>query len=382
MFPSSRQSSIWLSALLLCSLAHSSGCFAPPALPSFRTHRTSLGVSTSPNDEPPSDKPQDWLRNTLRQLAQLSLADYEWRRGVFQTTEADRMLEESLARLRGEDPTYVRPMDAGETKMGPLGRFEKRVVEWLSSVIDEEGRRARRIVDEEGRLVRPIESEELGPLGFLERHVVELLQSIRMSESERVRTRTLRPKDLQDDTRGPLGELEKQVTAFIDAIRQSELLRAEQSRSRGGEIVRPIDVPGPLGEFEMKVTDLIRAEQMRSAERERNAGTLVRPKDARVKGPLGEAEQSAYEALLQLSAEERERLKNIRRFLQQNRPMDADANSFWGMFEAFMVGLARAPTMLASVIDRVKELLASEQLSGDDQKLIDEAKGSATSRER
>ena len=32
------------------------------------------------------------------------------------------MVETSVARMMGEDPSYVRPMDASETKRGPLVR--------------------------------------------------------------------------------------------------------------------------------------------------------------------------------------------------------------------------------------------------------------------
>jgi hypothetical protein len=35
-------------------------------------------------------------------------------------------VEESIASMMGEDPSYVRPMDASEDKIGPLVSFEKR----------------------------------------------------------------------------------------------------------------------------------------------------------------------------------------------------------------------------------------------------------------
>ena len=38
----------------------------------------------------------------------------------FKKTEADRQVEESYARMMGEDATYVRPMDATDDKIGPL----------------------------------------------------------------------------------------------------------------------------------------------------------------------------------------------------------------------------------------------------------------------
>jgi hypothetical protein len=69
------------------------------------------------NDPTKSDES---IRRGLRRLAQLSLEDYDWRRAVFQEKEADRKLEESLARMMGEDASYVRPMDASDNKIGPL----------------------------------------------------------------------------------------------------------------------------------------------------------------------------------------------------------------------------------------------------------------------
>jgi hypothetical protein len=63
---------------------------------------------------------RDYLGNALRKLASLSLEDYKWRSSVFKKNEADRRVEESLARMMGEAPAYVRPMDAGDQKLGPL----------------------------------------------------------------------------------------------------------------------------------------------------------------------------------------------------------------------------------------------------------------------
>lgn len=327
-------------------------------------------TSSSPSPgERDDDGPAALFRETLRRLAELSLADYEWRSGVFKATEADRMVETSVARMRGQDPAYVRPMDAGG-ELGPLGRWEKAVVEWLASVLEEEGRRAKTIVDAQGRLVRPIEGEVLGPLGFLEKAVVDFLNKIRTSERERVRTHTLRPKDLAAESRGPLGELEEEAVALLRQIEQSETLRAQQSRTRGGEIVRPIDVPGPLGDFEMAVSELFQAEKLRSRERQQRGGQVVRPKDAKYRGPLGDAELQAYETIKQLNQEELSRLENIQKFLQEHRPMETNRDSILGVLETILVGLWRAPQMLASVFDRVKELMSSEGLSEDDQQRL------------
>lgn len=41
---------------------------------------------------------------------------------MFKSSEADRKVEESLARMMGEEASYLRPMDAGDEKIGPLVR--------------------------------------------------------------------------------------------------------------------------------------------------------------------------------------------------------------------------------------------------------------------
>lgn len=313
-----------------------------------------------------------FFREFVQWLAELSLEDYQWRSNLFRSNQADRMLEESLARMRGENATYVRPMDAPVT--GPLGRWEQRSVEWLFRVVDEEGRRAQKIVANAGNLIRPSDNkddddeERLGPLGFLEQQVVEFFAKIRRAERERVRTKTLRPKDLEEALRGPLGQLEWEAVRTWDEIRESESLRAQQIRLRGGEIVRPIDVPGPLGELELKVAELFQAEQRRARERERNQGRIVRPKDASLPGPLGQAESTAYDTIQSLSQEEMQRLRNLRQVLQERRPMDNDRESLVGAAEAFLVGILRGPQMVARVFQRVLELLQSQTLLNESDK--------------
>merc|ERR1719253_2532915 len=154
--------------------------------------------------------------------------------------------------MMGDEASYVRPMDASEKNIGPLGLWEKESVEWLQQVIDEEGRRAREIVRLGGILVRPMDAsagpggiEQLGPLGVIEKRVVDFLDSIRVSERERSKSKVLRPKDLEASKRGPLGEAELRASEALREILNSEKLRVEQSRKRE-KIVRPIDVPGPL----------------------------------------------------------------------------------------------------------------------------------------
>jgi hypothetical protein len=91
-------------------------------------HLKLQGDSTTDSDKA-SDKQNDGqdsegVKNEgLLRLAELSLEDYEWRQSLFKTNEADRKVEESLARMMGEEATYVRPMDASVEKIGPLVSF-------------------------------------------------------------------------------------------------------------------------------------------------------------------------------------------------------------------------------------------------------------------
>lgn len=244
------------------------------------------------------------------------------------------------------------------------------MVKWLSLVIEEEGRRARLISSSNGNLVRPMDLEVGGPLSNLESAAVTLLDRIRSSERERIKTSTLRPKDLEEEKRGPLGNLEANIVKALDEIKTSESERMRLSRRRGGEIVRPIDVPGPLGEMELWYLELITAEKQRVKDRERNNGELVRPKDASIQGPMGTAELKITEAINYIKEEETERLKNVKRLLQEKRPMEADRDSALGWTEALIVGLFRAPQLLFRVVDRVKELLDSESVEGEDLKKL------------
>lgn len=123
------------------------------------------------------------------------------------------MEEEWMARMMGEDAAYARPMDAGAEKRGPLGNAERSAVRWLMDVIEEEGKRAKRIADSDGELVRPKDNEEGGPLSDLERRAVQLLADISDSEVERVRSGTVRPKDMT--TQSPLGKAEAKAVLAL-----------------------------------------------------------------------------------------------------------------------------------------------------------------------
>jgi hypothetical protein len=63
---------------------------------------------------------KDVQNKSLLRLAELSLEDYEWRQSIFKTDEADRKVQESFARMMGDEASYVRPMDASTEKIGPL----------------------------------------------------------------------------------------------------------------------------------------------------------------------------------------------------------------------------------------------------------------------
>ena len=218
---------------------------------------------------------------------------------------------------------------------------------------------------------------DLGPLGTIEKNFVEFLNLVRTSETKRAEQGVWRPKDLDEANRGPLGQLEMSVVSALRNIKEAELLRMEQSKLRGGELVRPIDVPGPLGDFEMAVADVIQTERLRAEDGRKREG-IVRPKDAVVKGKLGEYEMQAVEAVRQLTEEERERLRSIKRSLEEQRqqleerrPMALAKGSLLGILEAILVGILRAPAMIIGVIQRVIELLNSEKLDDKDQVLLE-----------
>jgi hypothetical protein len=50
--------------------------------------------------------------------------------------------------------------------------------------------------------------------------------------------------------------------------------------------------------------------------------------------------------------------------------MESDVDSPLGVTEAFMVRLLRGPQLVGKVFNRVKELLSSEELAGDDQDIL------------
>eukprot|EP00816_Leptocylindrus_hargravesii_P005125 CAMPEP_0196809912 /NCGR_PEP_ID=MMETSP1362-20130617/9793_1 /TAXON_ID=163516 /ORGANISM="Leptocylindrus danicus, Strain CCMP1856" /LENGTH=360 /DNA_ID=CAMNT_0042184753 /DNA_START=80 /DNA_END=1158 /DNA_ORIENTATION=- len=304
------------------------------------------------------------MNNIIKSLASLSLQDYKWRSDYFKKLSAQRSEEEILARMVGDTPSYVRPMDAGEGRRGPLGDAEESAVRWLRRVFDGEAQRAQKIAEGDGNVVRPMQQLEVdgNPLSELEMRAVMFFRSITDSETARVLSGKIRPMDMEESKRGPLGQAEAKAVSKIKEIADSEKLRAEQSKIRGGAVVRPIDIPGPLGEFEKKILDIVTAEKQRAKDRETNAGKMVRPKDSRITGPFGQAEMKAVSSLDRVRKEEEERLRNIRKAMEENRPMEKSRDSPLGLLESIFVGILRAPQMIQKVWDRVQELMQSEML--------------------
>lgn len=128
---------------------------------------------------------RDMFRNMVKTLASLSLKDYKWRSDLFKKNEAERSEEEVLAIMRGDQASYLRPMDAGEGRKGPLGNAEENAVRWLREVFEAEAKRAQKMADGDGDVLRPIDSSD-GPLADLEQRAVTFLRSITDSETERV----------------------------------------------------------------------------------------------------------------------------------------------------------------------------------------------------
>jgi len=303
----------------------------------------------------PSVEP-NLFESVLSKLAELSLRDYSWRSNVFKSNEADRLERESLARMLGEDnPTYLRPMHASEENLGPLGTAERDAVSWLSSVIEEEASRARKIAESDGKtLVRPIDLKADSPLSGLENQVVGFLARIRGAERERVLMGTLaRPMDLTEEKRGPLGDAEASLVEKLGVMLQSEWTRFKTTVERNGDLVRPMDVPGPLGEWEKGAMDIVTAEKKRMNQRiQAGDGKIIRPKDASWDNPLGWVETKIdvyYESIIR---EEEERLKNIKRALEENRPMERSERGLAGFVEA---GLVRVVSAIKELLQNLRE---------------------------
>lgn len=73
-----------------------------------------------------------------------------------------------------------------------------------------------------------------------------------------------------------------------------------------------------------------------------------------------------------LSKEETTRFRNIQKWLSEKRPMESNRESIWGFLEALVVGILKGPQLLWNVLERVRELLASEPLNATDQQILAE----------
>jgi hypothetical protein len=155
------------------------------------------------------------------------------------------------------------------------------------------------------------------------------------------------------------------VKGAFSSIAAAETLRSKLSqrgRTEGadGTVVRPMDVPGVLGEVERVVSDIHAAERKRSAAKDEFGGEAPRPMEAAVRGPLGEAEARSVGLVEEIVREESKRLDS----LIEARPMEADPDSVPGFAEAFLVGIVRAPVMLVKTIRRVTELFDEVESEG------------------
>jgi hypothetical protein len=85
-------------------------------------------------------------------------------------------------------------------------------------------------------------------------------------------------------------------------------------------------------------------------------------------------EFQATEAVKRLTEEEKRRLRNIQKFLDENRPMQQRDKSALGLVETVVVGIVRAPILLYQIFIRVKNLLESEPLDDMDAEILRKTK--------
>lgn len=87
----------------------------------YTPFHTNIDLCNTKNTLQARRRKRDIFKQALRDLASLSLIDYKWRSAVFKKAEADRLEEEYLSKMMGEDyASYARPMDADDTRRGPL----------------------------------------------------------------------------------------------------------------------------------------------------------------------------------------------------------------------------------------------------------------------
>jgi len=305
---------------------------------------------SSPSTENQEEEYTSFFTRLLRRLAAWSLQDYRWRAQVWQEERASRMLQDSLDQLQGTS-TYIRPMDAPQA--GPLGKFEKESVDWLEQVFVEESQRAESILSNSS-LVRPKDIEKKGPLGRLEAQASTLLSQLFRGEQARVTEKWWQPP--RAIPAHPLGIWEERtLQVWNELLSSEETRRLLQQNSR--DTVRPMDVPGPLGEWEVRVLEIY------DQEVERVRQNATRPLPSTV---LGRAETNAVEAVQNLTREEWSRLASIQQLLREQRPMEQSKKTWLGYLEAIAVGVVRAPLLLWSVMERVQELSQSSVVLDDE----------------
>jgi len=289
----------------------------------------------------------------------LTPCSLSWRRSLFESS-------------RATDHKSIRPLDSAD-----LGQAESKAVAWLEDVVDAETQRAQKIIAGDG-LPR---NATLGPnpLGEVEDKVRKVLSVISTAETQRV----LYAKDNQDGEygvfrppsampakiMGALGNAERMIKGVFSDIASAETTRANLGRAgEENSLVRPMDVPGALGDAKKFFADIQRAEWKRSAEKMEKQVDVVRPMDASVKGPLGAAEEKVVGALNDIKRKEEARLS----YLVNSMPMESDSMSVAGIVEAVGVGVLRAPYAVGLTIRRVFELLKSEARTNEDE---DEVEG-------
>jgi hypothetical protein len=87
------------------------------------TNKVALATKKEVESTSPFQQMMEWCKKIFQSLAALSLEDYKIRSSILKERAAGRQLEESIARIRGETPGYIRPMYANETTIGPLVRI-------------------------------------------------------------------------------------------------------------------------------------------------------------------------------------------------------------------------------------------------------------------
>ena len=166
--------------------------------------------------------------------------------------------------------------------------------------------------------------------------------------------------EYEGDPNGPVTVALQRLTELVEAETERAQLIVESDGAAG---IRPMDapVPGPLGQAEKAATlaleSIIAAEKER-ARRSREQGAMERPKNAphpEMLGLLGELEQGTLDALGKLAASERERVKGGANYPPALLP--ENERSVLGDLEADARALVRGEVM------RLQEMIDSGSLA-------------------